>query len=246
MKPGFEQNRGISRSGLIQGRNRPKPLATRALHHRNPKPKTMGVTYYGYRYYDPETARWPSRDPIEEEGGLNLYGFVGNDALNAWDFLGEAPKDYKGDDGSVDYWCFCKDLWDELGMQLPDIFLDPEQNKKACCAALAEQGENVITGGLARVKVLKSVCGIIDDGTGPLKKCKKGDKVRNFAQDKLISKEEAKKLADKLGYERVEKMKEDLGGRPAAHYDIYKDAGGNYHVKRKGENGPGEPITVCE
>ena len=88
LKPGFEQNRGISRSGLIQGRNRPKPLATKALHHRNPKPKTMGVTYYGYRFYDPETGRWPSRDPIEEMGGLNLYGFVGNQALSKIDFLG--------------------------------------------------------------------------------------------------------------------------------------------------------------
>ena len=34
------------------------------------------------------TGRWPSRDPIEERGGLNLYGFVGNDALNQWDLLG--------------------------------------------------------------------------------------------------------------------------------------------------------------
>ena len=27
------------------------------------------VMYYGYRFYDPETGRGPSRDPIEEEGG---------------------------------------------------------------------------------------------------------------------------------------------------------------------------------
>jgi RHS repeat-associated protein len=46
------------------------------------------VTYYGYRYYDPLTGRWPSRDPIEEKGGLNLYGFVGNDGLNKFDLLG--------------------------------------------------------------------------------------------------------------------------------------------------------------
>jgi bacterioferritin-associated ferredoxin len=37
------------------------------------------------------TGRWPSRDPIEEEGGLNLYGFVGNDALNWVDMLGRVP-----------------------------------------------------------------------------------------------------------------------------------------------------------
>jgi RHS repeat-associated protein len=47
-----------------------------------------GLYYYGYRWYDPMTGRWPSRDPIEEEGGLNLYGFVGNDGVNALDLLG--------------------------------------------------------------------------------------------------------------------------------------------------------------
>jgi RHS repeat-associated protein len=46
--------------------------------------------YYGYRYYDPVTGRWPSRDPIEEEGGINLYGFVGNDGVNKRDLLGLA------------------------------------------------------------------------------------------------------------------------------------------------------------
>jgi RHS repeat-associated protein len=47
-----------------------------------------GFYYYGYRYYSPELGRWLNRDPIEEEGGLNLYGFVGNDPVNRWDRLG--------------------------------------------------------------------------------------------------------------------------------------------------------------
>jgi len=50
---------------------------------------SKGVTYYGYRYYDPVTGRWPSRDPIEEQGGVNLYAFVANDGVNAWDLLGQ-------------------------------------------------------------------------------------------------------------------------------------------------------------
>jgi RHS repeat-associated protein len=44
--------------------------------------------YYAYRYYDPVTGRWPSRDPIQERGGVNLYGFVGNDGVNRWDLFG--------------------------------------------------------------------------------------------------------------------------------------------------------------
>jgi RHS repeat-associated protein len=53
----------------------------------NPGPG-MCVSFYGYRYYDPVTGRWPSRDPIEERGGINLYGFVGNDGVNWADILG--------------------------------------------------------------------------------------------------------------------------------------------------------------
>ncbi len=47
-----------------------------------------GVTYYGYRFYDPVTGRWPSRDPIEEAGGVNIYQFVENAGVNSWDYLG--------------------------------------------------------------------------------------------------------------------------------------------------------------
>ena len=54
------------------------------------KPFVVGPDwyYYGFRYYDPVTGRWPSRDPIGEQGGINLYAMVGNDAINRVDFLG--------------------------------------------------------------------------------------------------------------------------------------------------------------
>jgi RHS repeat-associated protein len=51
-----------------------------------------GFYYYGYRYYDTTTGRWLSRDPIAERGGLNLYGFVGNDGVNGVDVLGMASE----------------------------------------------------------------------------------------------------------------------------------------------------------
>jgi RHS repeat-associated protein len=58
-----------------------------------PMDQVTGLLYYGYRYYDPITGRWPSRDPIEEEGGINLYGFVGNNGVNWWDLYGLAYGD---------------------------------------------------------------------------------------------------------------------------------------------------------
>jgi RHS repeat-associated protein len=49
------------------------------------------VSYYAYRYYDQVTGRWPARDPIEEEGGINLYGFVYNNPNDWIDYLGWNP-----------------------------------------------------------------------------------------------------------------------------------------------------------
>ncbi|MCH8474350.1 MAG: RHS repeat-associated core domain-containing protein [Opitutales bacterium] len=48
----------------------------------------LEIFYYGFRNMDPETGRWLNRDPIGERGGLNRYGFVGNDGVNRWDFPG--------------------------------------------------------------------------------------------------------------------------------------------------------------
>jgi RHS repeat-associated protein len=66
------------------------PKANDFAHRFSTKPldSATGLYYYTYRYYDPLTGRWPSRDPIGEEGGVNMYGFVGNDGVNAWDVLG--------------------------------------------------------------------------------------------------------------------------------------------------------------
>jgi RHS repeat-associated protein len=47
-----------------------------------------GYSYYGYRFYNPVDGRWINRDPIAEQGGVNLYGFVLNNPENAVDSLG--------------------------------------------------------------------------------------------------------------------------------------------------------------
>lgn len=65
-------------------------LANAFPHRFSTKPldAETGLYYYGYRYYDPLTGRWPSRDPIGEKGGINLYGFIGNNPANTFDILG--------------------------------------------------------------------------------------------------------------------------------------------------------------
>ena len=45
--------------------------------------------YYGYRFYSPSLMRWLNRDPIEEDGGLNLYGFCEGNALKHFDPIGK-------------------------------------------------------------------------------------------------------------------------------------------------------------
>ncbi len=52
-------------------------------------PKT-GYIWFGFRWYDPDTGKWLSPDPIEEAGSLNLTGFVENDPINLIDALGLA------------------------------------------------------------------------------------------------------------------------------------------------------------
>ena len=47
-----------------------------------------GIVHYELRPLDTQIGRWSTRDPIEEQGGLNLYGFVNNDPINQWDIFG--------------------------------------------------------------------------------------------------------------------------------------------------------------
>lgn len=71
----------ISQSGSLAGSNLYR-FSSKQLH------LNSGMYYYGYRWYLPQLQRWVNRDPIGEEGGINLYRFVLNNSVNLADPFG--------------------------------------------------------------------------------------------------------------------------------------------------------------
>ena len=51
-----------------------------------------GMYHYLYRAYSPTLARFITRDPIEEAGGVNLYCFVNNNPVSYWDVAGKVSR----------------------------------------------------------------------------------------------------------------------------------------------------------
>ena len=79
--------------------------------------KETGLVYYNYRYYNPELGRWISRDPIEEQGGYNLYGMLGNNPMNGWDEEGCKNS------GWGDLFChYCKKIFDYVSDNILDWY----------------------------------------------------------------------------------------------------------------------------
>jgi len=50
-----------------------------------------GLVLFTHRFYDPATGRFLTRDPMGYGGGINLYGYCGNDPINEDDPDGTAP-----------------------------------------------------------------------------------------------------------------------------------------------------------
>jgi RHS repeat-associated protein len=79
--------------------------------------------YWKNRYFDPSPGRWLSRDPAgEDEGGPNLYGFVGNDPIDFWDYLGWEWKVFRTGSPRAVSSCDCGDTVRQLAAK---IHLEP-------------------------------------------------------------------------------------------------------------------------
>lgn len=57
-------------------------FSSKELHSRS------GLIHFGVRYYSPALQRWINADPIQEDGGINLYAYVGNSPVVRSDPLG--------------------------------------------------------------------------------------------------------------------------------------------------------------
>jgi RHS repeat-associated protein len=101
-----------------------------------------GLVYHGYRYYSPEMGRWINRDPIFEitgehpevmEEGPNLYGFVHNDPVNGYDYMGlkwrKASKSVQPADQTRVVWKRDSSA-DTLEQLAKEVKLDPQEKDR--------------------------------------------------------------------------------------------------------------------
>jgi RHS repeat-associated protein len=61
---------------------------TNRLANTREKDAASGLYNHGFRYYDPLTGRYVSRDPIGYGDGMNLYQYVGGNPVNGFDPVG--------------------------------------------------------------------------------------------------------------------------------------------------------------
>ena len=105
-----------------------------------------GLLYYGHRYYQPQTGRWLSRDPIAERGGQNLYGFCLNNAVRFVDRDGREIV-FTGEQSAIDA---AKKIFEEAkakaSEQLKAAIKGIEDDKTACRIKLTWNSKIVIIG----------------------------------------------------------------------------------------------------
>ena len=126
-------------------RGGPPQSAPEEPHSHHGSGGTAILYYYGYRYYDPVTGRWPSRDPIGERGGSNVYGFVLNNPIAGTDYLGKVEVTKLPDRGAAtdDTSGFPKNVYGDttpLAKLYTKITSEDVDGKERCCVRLEGYG----------------------------------------------------------------------------------------------------------
>ncbi len=80
--------------------------------------KETNLHYNYFRYYEPETGRYISPDPIGLAGGLNVYGYAEQDPLSFTDPTGENPVLLWALSGALTLWDMLKPM--QPNSQYPD------------------------------------------------------------------------------------------------------------------------------
>lgn len=237
------------------------------VHRFSSKPfaQRTGLYYYGYRYYDPVTGRWPSRDPIEELGGANLSGFVRNSALNFIDVKGAiafavpaAPYVYSAlvAAGFIAANDLSQDLrnsdFDHVDLDWPFVPGLPEIDLGGGASPYAEpcaDGSWPCTDGRplppwafsADYYELGAFSEVESDSESESES--ESEEERDPTNDVEVSRAEANRAAHERGYRNAEEWKIDNQGKPSARYDIFRTPRGDYVIKPKGDySNPGEPM----
>ena len=65
---------------------------------------STGLSEYQFRKYSPVLGRWLSRDPIGEEGGLNINSIARNDVIGKTDYAGLIPNDCCPEEAKTKYY----------------------------------------------------------------------------------------------------------------------------------------------
>lgn len=63
-------------------------LANDLLYSTKPYHAKSGLYYFGFRWYDPATGRWMTRDPLRVLDGFNVYAYLGSDPAGSTDPYG--------------------------------------------------------------------------------------------------------------------------------------------------------------
>jgi RHS repeat-associated protein len=101
-----------------------------------------GLHYNYHRYYDPETGRYITSDPIGLDGGLNTYGYVGGNPIKHFDPNGLwslTIQAYTGPGGAINisYFDGTLEVTGRIGVGLGigieyDPLAEPSPHAKSC------------------------------------------------------------------------------------------------------------------
>jgi len=146
------------------------------------KPVHNGIYDFGFRPYEPDFGRFLNQDPIQEAGGINLYGFVANNPLFWIDPFGLDP---------LGHHLIPRSIWNKLSDRVKNVWDKNPKNRLDAKGYKAHNGKNYGPKGGPKVKCDKYGKAVNDELNKYLE-----DKGVKSAED--LSDKELQDFADKI------------------------------------------------